>query len=214
MTAVLISDWLVPSVSTCADGAGVCCYSVVVSGAGSGEVTANNSYIRSPGYPDTTATPATYTHTLTRLSSSICQFRLDFEDFSLAKPTSGTGSDGGCDTDHVTFREVLQFKTTTIFIFISNYAVKLGLGQEWSCLLHASYLLRPGHGAAHLPPGSPGGGGGRLPHHRGGQRRGEEEVERPRDPGRASNEGYPKLREDFTITEKAPTRPKQALTPW
>ena len=104
-----------PSVSTCAEGAGVCCYSVVVSGAGSGAVTANNSYIRSPGYSGTTATPATYTHTITRLSSSICQFRLDFEDFELAKPTSGTGSDGGCDTDHVTFREVSQFKTTTIF---------------------------------------------------------------------------------------------------
>ena len=167
--------------STCAEGAGVCCYSVVVSGAGSGAVTANNSYIRSPGYSGPTATPATYTHTITRLGSSICQFRLDFEDFALAKPTSGTGSDGGCDTDHVTFREVSQFKTTTIFIY--NYAVTLGPGQEWLYLLHAPHLLRAGHGAAPLPGGAPGGGGGRLPHHRGGRRPGEEEVERPRDPG-------------------------------
>ena len=57
-----------------------------------------------------------------------CAYTNDFEDFALAKPTSGTGSDVGCDTDHVTFGEVSvsQFKIITIFIY--NYAVILGLG--------------------------------------------------------------------------------------
>ena len=94
------------SVSSCGNGIGVCCYIVQESGTTNNKVTRNNTYIRSPGYSGTTTTAATYTHTITKISSNICQFRLDFDDFDLVKPTSGTGTDGVCGTDEATFAEV------------------------------------------------------------------------------------------------------------
>ena len=75
-------------------------------------MTRNNTYIRSPGYPGATTTSATYTHTVTPISSSICQIRLDFNTFVIAGPNtvySATAGDpllGDCVTDQLTIKEV------------------------------------------------------------------------------------------------------------
>ena len=59
-------------------------------------------FIRSPGFTDTTNEAGTYTHTITKISSEICQYRLDFETIELAQPTTGT-----CGTDTLTMMEVI-----------------------------------------------------------------------------------------------------------
>ena len=75
-------------------------------------VTRNNTYIRNPGYTSTTTTSATYTHTLKPISSSICQFRLDFDTFviaglnTVASVNAGDPELGDCVTDQLTIREV------------------------------------------------------------------------------------------------------------
>ena len=71
-------------------------------------MTRNNTYIRNPGYTSTTTTSATYTHTLKPISSSICQFRLDFDTFEIEKPTTTGTPLGDCPTDTMAIREVSE----------------------------------------------------------------------------------------------------------
>ena len=68
-------------------------------------MTRNNTYIRNPGYTSTTTTSATYTHTITPISSSICQIRFDFETFQTEGPTTTGTPLGDCLTDTMTIRE-------------------------------------------------------------------------------------------------------------
>ena len=75
-------------------------------------MTRNNTYIRNPGYTSATTTSATYTHTIKPISSSICQFRLDFDTFviaglnTVASVNAGDPELGDCVTDQLTIREV------------------------------------------------------------------------------------------------------------
>ena len=92
--------------STCGNGIGVCCFSIQTSGGAESRVTRNFTYIRSPGYPGTTTTSATYIHTLKPISSSICQFRLDFDTFEIEKPTTTGTPLGDCLIDTMVIREV------------------------------------------------------------------------------------------------------------
>ena len=68
-------------------------------------MTRNNTYIRSPGYPGVTTTSATYTHTITPISSSICQIRFDFQTFQIEGPTTTGTPLGDCLIDTMTIRE-------------------------------------------------------------------------------------------------------------
>jgi len=99
----------------CASGFGVCCVSVV-DPCGTSAVSLNNSYIVNPGYPNNVGAAGaadcsvqgtgvstraqsrqaskTYTWTLSKASSDIVQFRLDFEEFEISDPAMGS-----CDND-------------------------------------------------------------------------------------------------------------------
>jgi len=113
------------SQSTCGNGIGVCCYIIQTSVAGgSNKVTLNNTYIRNPGFTDTTNVAGTYTHTITKISSLICQFRLDFETIELAQPATGT-----CGTDTLTMTEGGQAARTTKHHIIPIYC-GIGTGQH------------------------------------------------------------------------------------
>jgi len=91
----------------CASGFGVCCVAVVDPCSGAA-VSLNNSYIVNPGYPGdatsgstactgsgvsrsgrTAGTTATYTWNITKASTDIVQFRLDFEVLELSAPMMG-----------------------------------------------------------------------------------------------------------------------------
>merc|ERR1739844_440158 len=81
----------------CAAGFGVCC---IVSKSTCGDtVSTNTSYIRNPGYPSTYTPSSTGTcaFTISKISSDICQLRLDFETMSGFV----TASKGTC-TDYLT----------------------------------------------------------------------------------------------------------------
>lgn len=91
----------------CASGFGVCCVAVV-DPCNTNTVSLNNSYIVNPGYPGdatsgssacsgsgvsrsgrTAGTTATYTWNITKASTDIVQFRLDFEVLELSAPMMG-----------------------------------------------------------------------------------------------------------------------------
>jgi len=113
------------SQSTCGNGIGVCCYIIQTSGAGSSnKVTLNNTYIRNAGYTDTTNEAGTYSHTITKISSEICQYRLDFETIELAQPASGV-----CTTDTLTMKEGGQEARTTTHHILPVYC-GIGTGQH------------------------------------------------------------------------------------
>jgi len=98
----------------CASGFGVCCVAVV-DPCNSNVVSMNNTQIISPGFPDTVgsangaaactgsgvsrsarqaAATATYTYNLTKATSDIVQFRLDFITFDIGAPVMGN-----CEND-------------------------------------------------------------------------------------------------------------------
>ena len=96
--------------STCGNGIGVCCFIVQTSGEEDTRVTRNNTYIRSPGYPGTTMASATYSHTITPVSSSIGQIRFDFKTFQIEGPTTTRTPLGDCLIDTMTIREASNKK--------------------------------------------------------------------------------------------------------
>jgi len=113
----------------CASGFGVCCVSVV-DPCGTSAVSLNNSYIVNPGYPNNVGaagaadcsvqgtgvstraqsrqTSNTYTWTISKASSDIVQFRLDFEEFEISDPASG---DCNNDTLMITGADAVTLKT-------------------------------------------------------------------------------------------------------
>jgi len=113
----------------CASGFGVCCVAVV-DPCGGNAVSLNNSYIVNPGYPDNVGatgaadcstagsgvtgrkqsrqTTNTYTWTLSKASSDIVQFRLDFEIFEISNPAMG---DCNNDTMMITGADAVTMKT-------------------------------------------------------------------------------------------------------
>jgi len=155
----------------CASGFGVCCVSVV-DPCGTSAVSLNNSYIVNPGYPNNVgaagaadcsvqgtgvstraqsrSTSKTYTWTLSKASSDIVQFRLDFELFEISDPAMGscdndtlmiTGADAvtlktlptnicGTLTGSHIYLSVKSVDTVTITITLTSIA-----SQKWKILL-------------------------------------------------------------------------------
>ena len=68
------------------------------------------NHSRNPGYTSTFSTQGTYTHTIKKISSNICQFRLDFDEFEIIKPNINTVANpllpSDCPTDTLTVKEV------------------------------------------------------------------------------------------------------------
>eukprot|EP00094_Tigriopus_californicus_P009738 TCALIF_09387-PA protein Name:"Protein of unknown function" AED:0.33 eAED:0.33 QI:22/0.4/0.16/0.5/1/0.83/6/0/194 len=66
-------------------------------------VTRNCSYIKNPGFPTAYTDTASCTFTIAKCDPSVCDFRLDFDQFTLNGP-SGTLelNEGDCNTDSLT----------------------------------------------------------------------------------------------------------------
>jgi len=79
---------------SCAQGFGACC--VVYHDTCGGTVSNNRTYIRNPGYSSSYTTAGTCTWTLAKCANNICMIRLDFEESSIAQPSTI----GICATDH------------------------------------------------------------------------------------------------------------------
>merc|ERR1711990_356464 len=78
----------------CAAGFGVCC--IISTSTCSATVSTNTSYIRNPGYPSTYTPSSTGTcvFTISKVSSEVCQLRLDFETMSgYVTTTAGACTD-------------------------------------------------------------------------------------------------------------------------
>jgi len=77
----------------CAAGFGVCC-TVVTSTCGS-TISTNTTYIRNPNFPSTytPSSTSTCTFTFNKVSTDICQLRLDFQTFSGFDETAGSCTD-------------------------------------------------------------------------------------------------------------------------
>jgi len=78
----------------CAAGFGVCC--IIYTSTCSATVSTNTTYIRNPGYPSTYTPSSTGTcvFTISKVSSEVCQLRLDFETMSgYVTTTAGACTD-------------------------------------------------------------------------------------------------------------------------
>jgi len=94
------------AVGSCAQGFGTCCYYELNTCGGS--ITYNQTYIRSPDFPEyykyTTDTSCTYT--ISRINNDVCMLRFDLETFELGGPYWPSTSKYQCsstDTDYVSF---------------------------------------------------------------------------------------------------------------
>lgn len=102
----------------CASGFGVCCVFLNTASSTTSTITQNRTRVRNAEYPSvTTATAATTIgYTVSKMSSDICQLRLDFTTFQLGGPANtqeqiavATGSVGGThcvDTFRITTTDV------------------------------------------------------------------------------------------------------------
>ncbi|XP_023321599.1 uncharacterized protein LOC111696274 [Eurytemora carolleeae] len=81
---------------TCAAGFGVCC--LFTTSACSSTVSNNVSYITNPGFPSTYNTAGTCTYTVNKISSDICQLRLDFITLVQSVSTNPQGCCGAAPT--------------------------------------------------------------------------------------------------------------------
>jgi len=79
---------------TCAQGFGACC--LIYQKTCGGTVSYNCTYLQNPDYPSSYSTAGTCTWKLPKTSSDVCMIRLDFDEFSLAAPSTT----GACTTDY------------------------------------------------------------------------------------------------------------------
>lgn len=96
----------------CASGFGVCCIFIDIGGVNS-IISNNRTHIRNPEYPavSATATAISIAYTLQKMSSDICQIRLDFTQFVIAGPANSfetiTGNTAAtinhCTNDDISF---------------------------------------------------------------------------------------------------------------
>ena len=165
--------------STCGHGVGVCCFIVQISGGPDNKVLHNNTYVRSPGFPSTTAETATYTHSIKPISSSICQIRFDFETFVLEGPTTTGTPLGDCLIDTMTIREVSEGSLPLNKLFFSGFWQKSGIHLQSSNIMWNRNRSAPLHWCSPLQRGDT----GCQPHtHTGGQLQWQE-MEHPSDSG-------------------------------
>jgi len=79
----------------CAAGFGVCC--VVSTNTCGDKVSTNGTYVTNPGFPAAYTTTLSCAFTVSKMSSDICQLRLDFETLALVVSTA-TGTAGSCSS--------------------------------------------------------------------------------------------------------------------
>lgn len=120
----------------CASGFGVCCIFLQNSGA-SATVSENRTYLRNSEYPAVAAATAAVSiaYTLQKMSSDICQIRLDFVDFVIAGPANtdeaivAATSVTHCNADTLTFAQTGGAQVPTLCGFLGGEHLYLDLGM-------------------------------------------------------------------------------------
>jgi len=82
----------------CASGFGICCL-FTISGDTGLTVSQNNTYIQNPSFPSVYTDTTALSYTVNKCADNICAFRLDFETFQTAGPTTYTEASGGACVD-------------------------------------------------------------------------------------------------------------------
>lgn len=119
----------------CASGFGVCCLFLSATSA-SATITNNRTHIRNTEFPGTAAatTAQTIVYTLQKMSSDICQIRLDFVVFLIAGPANtgenvaGTTTLTHCTNDVLTFAQTGGFAVPTLCGSLTDEHIYLDLG--------------------------------------------------------------------------------------
>ena len=93
VTSTECSDGSGTAAGNCASGFGVCCI-FKTSDCGT-TISKNISYIQNPSYPSTYSTTGTCSYKVSKVDSSVCQLRLDFDTLVLGG-NDATGSHAGC----------------------------------------------------------------------------------------------------------------------
>merc|ERR1712156_850825 len=103
------------SSGSCAGGFGVCC--VFMTSTCGAAVNVNCSYIKNPGFPAAFTSTSSCSYTINKCDSSVCDVRLDFEQFTTNAPAS-TEEDGGLGDPDMTpaggiCQDILTISTNT-----------------------------------------------------------------------------------------------------
>jgi len=100
LTSVECSNKGGSSSGECAGGFGVCCVFMLSTCGGS--VDQNCSYIKNPNYPSQYGSTTACSYTIKKCDPSVCQFRLDFENFLINGPADTSETGGGACQDSLT----------------------------------------------------------------------------------------------------------------
>lgn len=141
----------------CASGFGVCCLFIENSGA-SATVQQNRTYLRNSEYPNVKAATAaeTIAYTMQKMTSDICQIRLDFNAFVIAGPANtkenvpGTTSTSHCNADQMTLVQTGGDEMPIICGSITGEHLYVDLGMaaaDTSVLQIKTYLIAAAPGA-------------------------------------------------------------------
>jgi len=122
------------ALGSCAQGFGTCCYYHLRACGGS--VTNNQTYLQSPSWPDsyTISSDKTCTYTFYKISTNVCQIRLDFAQFELGPPISNNVkcAESGTVTDYVSLVHsagtTTREETTHLCGYNTGYHVYLDMG--------------------------------------------------------------------------------------
>jgi len=131
---------------SCAQGFGTCCYYRLRECGG--EISRNLTHLQSPSYPDyyTPDSSTTCSYTFTKVTSAVCQVRLDFVDFETGPPISNNVkcSDSGTTTDYVSLfhsaGSTTREETTHLCGLNTGYHVYLEMGAVGSSATGQAYI--------------------------------------------------------------------------
>jgi len=113
---------------SCAGGFGVCC--VFMTSTCGDAVNINCSYIKNPGFPSPYTSTSGCSYTINKCDQSVCDVRLDFEQFTTNEPGLNTEADGGLCQDILTITTNTQQAVPEICGTNSGQHVYLDLGRQ------------------------------------------------------------------------------------
>ena len=123
-----------------------------------GTISQNSTHIQNPGYPSGYTTSTTCSYTLSKSSSDICSFRLDFVAFVITATTttSSTSTNNACNYDTVGLDDRISI-SLYIFIVLPEMCDMMRCAAVHHCAKpeQSSHHLRLQHRPAHLPGGQP-----------------------------------------------------------
>jgi len=99
------------SSGSCAGGFGVCC--VFMTSTCGASISVNCSYIKNPGFPSAFTSTSGCSYTINKCDSSVCDIRLDFEQFTTNAPSTTLEADTSADVGGGVCQDQLTITTNT-----------------------------------------------------------------------------------------------------